>query len=225
LLEWSRLPQAFTPLQSLTRRCPHRVRCTALPRFSAPPAQPFRDEPPLPELPPPGHVAPSPFLPASTPCSRRDLPGVSTGRALGVPPSRARPAEDRDASRRPRPLLRLASPAFAGPLGAEALEGARDRASTDAPSGRHRVAFAPGASLQGVDPSGGWHAAWGSPPRAPRRPSWVFSSLGLSPLPVSGRRLPGPLPFPFRGPCAAARRPSSRAVRKSPRFRVGSLCS
>jgi hypothetical protein len=43
---------------------------------SSPSTQPQRDEPPLPELPPPGQVASPPFLPASTPCSRRDLPGV-----------------------------------------------------------------------------------------------------------------------------------------------------
>jgi hypothetical protein len=48
----------------------------ALSRFASPSAQPNRDEPPLPKLPPSGLVASLPFLPASTPCSRPDLPGM-----------------------------------------------------------------------------------------------------------------------------------------------------
>lgn len=60
----------------------HHLMPAALSRFRSPSAQPNRDEPPLPKLPPPGHVASIPFLPASTPCSRRDLPGLFRPGAL-----------------------------------------------------------------------------------------------------------------------------------------------
>lgn len=75
-------PSGFCPASEFDPAMPAPRGCTALPRFLAPPAQPFRGKPPLPELPPPGHVASLPFLPASTPCSRLDLPGVSQPGAL-----------------------------------------------------------------------------------------------------------------------------------------------
>ena len=87
-------PTGFFPASELDPAMPAPRGCTALPRFLAPPALPFRGEPPLPELPPPGQVASLPFLPASTPCSHRDLPGVFQPGALpGFLPSELAPAE------------------------------------------------------------------------------------------------------------------------------------
>jgi hypothetical protein len=72
------LPRPSAPLRSITRTpATPSSGVTGSLEVPSPTAQPERDEPPLPELPPPGPVASSPFLPASTPCSRRDLPGVS----------------------------------------------------------------------------------------------------------------------------------------------------
>jgi hypothetical protein len=98
------LPRPFAPLRSITRSsATPSSGVTGSLEVCSPTAQPNRGEPPLPELPPPGPVASLPFLPASTPCSRRDLPGFSTGRARGVHPSELDTARIAVASRRNLP--------------------------------------------------------------------------------------------------------------------------
>jgi len=153
----------------------------ALSRFSSPPAQPNRDEPPLPELPPPGPVSSLPFLPASTPCSRRDLPGLfhpgalvgfslqSLTRQGSLPPSgAASPPAIGDAVSRYRTALpfggfRLPGPRLPpSPFGFSALRvvvgspcGGPDEPDRGRPVGAHRRVPDSGsgaASLQGFDP-------------------------------------------------------------------------
>jgi hypothetical protein len=163
-------------------------RCTALPRFRAPTAQPFRDEPPLPEsfllrvtLRPRRSCRPRRLAPAAI--SLVSPPGALPG---FLPPG-------------------LHPPGIGTPL------------DVRLPSGDWLPhALAHGASLQGFHPPDRLDGRVGVSPSRATRPSWAFSSLGLSPLPASDRRLPGPHPSPRRGSCAAVRRSSSPAFRDSP---------
>lgn len=145
-------------------------------------------------FPPPGHVAPSPFLPASTPSSRRDLPGVSTRRAPGVPPSRACSTGDRDASRRPPPLWRLASARFRG-------RGLASGVSSLRPMGKPRgdLSFALPPGPPGLSPP------WGSPlcrPRTVACPTRIRPPEGVRAQSAAGppHLHFGTVPFPGRFP-------------------------
>jgi len=147
-------------------------------------------------FPPPGHVAPSPFLPASTPCSRRDLPGVSTRRAPGVPPSRACSTGDRDAFRRPPPLWRLASARFRG-------RGLASGVSSLRPMG----------SRVGISPSRGLPALLG------------FLLPGALPSAGLGSTLARPASVPPKGFVRCRPPVLLTCISGQSRFRVGSLCS
>jgi hypothetical protein len=179
-------PSGFCPASEFDPAMPAPRGCTALPRFHAPTAQPFRDEPPLPELPPPGHVASSPFLPASTPCSRRDLPGVSQPGALpGFLPSELRPVEIGPPLDVPSPPA-ICFPDLRQPPGRSL--GERGHASMRAPS-VGTVRFRVRGLASGVQsPRRIGTATFGFLQDVSFRLSWAFASLGLSPLPLLVRR-------------------------------------
>jgi hypothetical protein len=162
-------------------RAPEHAGAVALPRFVSPTAQPDRPEPPLPGLPGPGHVASSRFLPASTPCSRNDLPdvfqpGALTGftlQSLTLPGSHRLSAA--------HPLARLA---------ARKRRGAASRSSGTIAGARDRRVVPLGASrprLRGLDPPAGWGAASRISPVHGPWLSWVSPPWGL---PLPGPRKP-----------------------------------
>jgi len=195
------LPRPFAPLRSFTRTpvSPSSGDIGSL-EVSAPSTQPNRDEPPPPELPPPGPVASPPFRPASTPCSRHDLPGVfqpgaPSGFSLqsltwqGLHASldaASLPAIGNGASRPigdsdrwvPPPRFRVRAPS---PFGFGSW---RENRIVGVP-----LAFAPApdlgsgtASLQGLSPPAGWKTVSVSP-----RSHGLPALLGFS--------LPGAFPF------------------------------
>jgi len=205
-----RLPQASSPLQSSTRRCPHLVGAPLSRGFVAPPAPPFRGEPPLPELPPPGHVASLPFLPAPTPSSRHDLPGVFQPGALsGFLPSEHDPAEIGRPSGFPSP------PAIRCAVHRKPCDRGRRNAGMQACArrGRSRPLSRPGRRFRGSIPPQDWGARvrispWTRRPGSPGLlPPWGF------PL-VRSRSAVHPPRFRVLEKCACAggRRPSSHAV-------------
>jgi hypothetical protein len=217
-------PSGFFPASEFDPAMPAPCGCTALPRFHAPTAPPLRSEPPLPELPPPGHVASLPFLPASTPCSRRDLPGIFQPGALpGFLPSELHPAKIGPPLDVPSPPA-ICVPDLRQPPGRSL--GGRGHACMRAPSvgtGPLRVrGLASGVhALRRIGAATFGFLRYASP-----RLSWAFASLGLSPCPPLVRRS-----SPFR--CRVL--VSSRALPAvspplvqfwgSVPFRVCSLCS
>jgi len=189
LLRTSRLPQASTPLHSLTRRCPHRMNDAPLSRGSFPPQ---RNR-------------------SATSHHSRSLSSSGSRCALAVPAGL-------DALLPPRSPRCLHQARSRG----SSLQGLLDRGS-----GRLSTSASPlaigvrslsrtGPRSRGFVPPTDGKTAWGFLPRTTFRPSWAFSSLGLSPLPVSDRRFSGSPPSPFRGSSAAGRRSSSPAFRDSP---------
>jgi hypothetical protein len=147
-------PSGFFPASEYIPAIPAPRGCTALPRFHAPPAPPFRGEPPLPELPPPGHVASLPFLPASTPCSHRDLPGVFQPGALpGFLPSELDLAEIGPPLGIPSPPA-IRVPDVRQPQG-RSLWGTRACKHARA-FGRHRPLSRPGLRFRGSSPPQDW---------------------------------------------------------------------
>jgi hypothetical protein len=114
-----RLPQAFAPLQSSSRKSSRRDRSpfAALSRgFSPLQRDPTAGSHHFPGLPRPGPVAPSRFPSASTPCSTCGLPGVfQPGTLMGFHPSTLDLTRIVLASRRDSPLMRLARPGSASP--------------------------------------------------------------------------------------------------------------
>ena len=217
-------PSGFFPASEFDPAMPAPCGCTALPRFHAPTAPPLRSEPPLPELPPPGHVAPLPFPPASTPCSRRDLPGVFQPGALpGFIPSELHPAKIGPPLDVPSPPA-IHVPDIGQPPGRNL--GGRGHTCMRAPSvgiGPFRVrGFASGVqSLRRIGA-----ATYESLRDASPRLSWAFASLGLSPIPPLVRRSS---PFRFRvlvsSRALPAVSPPLVQFRGSVPFRVCSLCS
>jgi hypothetical protein len=216
--EWlACLPRTSAPLQSVTRWtvAPSSDASGSL-EVSPPTAQPKRDEPPLPELPPPGQscvLAVPAGLDALLPS--RSPRCVSTGRALGVLPSELDLAGIACASRRRFPSCDW--------LTASRYRSGLPTSGTTSPVPRpcpvtfrlRRVARVPGspvprarsppvpdggsgmASLQGFDPPAGWEPASVSP-----RSGGLLALLGVHPpwgIPLPGLGLLGrrtrPSPF------------------------------
>jgi len=149
-----RLPQAFAPLQSLTRRCPHlagaplsrgsRPHSATVPRRATAPGVASSGSCCVPAV-PAGFDA---LLPSRSPWC------VSTRRAPGVPPFRAFSRGDRSASRRPLPscdsLPRPPPAPRPKPWGTRACKHARA-------FGRHRPLSRPGPRFRGSIPPQDWN--------------------------------------------------------------------
>jgi hypothetical protein len=210
------LPRPFAPLRSITRSsATPSSGVTGSLEVCSPSAQPNRGEPPLPELPPPGPVASPPFQPASTPCSRRDLPGLfhpgapsgfslqsltwhGSRAPLGVA---SLPAIGHAASRYRIGHCRIGGTHLPGPASVPRRLSASARGAI---SGSRVPPFAMAAvtdggsvtaSLQGFVPHAGWEAASVSP-----RSGGLLALLGFS--------LPGAFPFPELGLLGRRTRPS-----------------